>query len=87
MVSSLDNWDGSLSKVVKENASRIPNLLDSSTASGASTLNKTTDERIAQGWQAMVTTLDVNRTVCCLFDGFCLYCASSRGLFSTTRQI
>lgn len=72
MVSSLDNWDGSLSRIAKENASRIPNLLDSSTASGASTLNKTTDERIGQGWQTVVTTLDVNHTVCLLFDGSCI---------------
>lgn len=66
MVSSLDNWDGSLSrKTLKENASRATDLLLDSSA-GASTLNKTTQERInALGnrheWQDMA--VDVNRAV------------------------
>ena len=76
MVSSLDNWDGSLSNTVEEQPSRITNLLNNN-ADGTSTLNKTTDERIntlgiRQGWQDMVTSLDVNRTVCCLSDCLCI---------------
>lgn len=80
MVSSLDNWDGSLSKTVKQPPARVIDLLDSN--DGTSTLNKTQDHTIGIR-QDMV---DVNRMVCSLSDVFCI-CGSSRGQCRTTRQI
>ena len=77
MVSSLDNWDGSLSSAAKQNASRITDFVESA---AASTLKKTTsvpDERSntlwnRHGWHGMATSLDVNHTVRCLVDGLCI---------------
>ena len=80
MVSSLDNWDGSLSSAAKQNASRLIDLLESSGAnkSLASTNTAVPDERSnvfgnGLGWHDMVTGLDLNHTtVCCLFNGVCM---------------
>ena len=73
MVSSLDNWDGSLSSATKQNASRITDLAE---GSGATTVQ---DERInaaagvGHGWHGMATIMDVNHAVrCCLLDGLCI---------------
>jgi hypothetical protein len=72
MVSSLDNWDGSLSSAAKQNASRITDLveLESAGASTSSTTNTVPDENAVgsgNGWVDM----DVN-TVCYLFDHICI---------------
>ena len=72
MVSSLDNWDGSLSSPARQNASRITDL-----AEGSGTTTTVQDERInaagvGHGWHGMATSTDVNRTVRCLLDGFCI---------------
>ena len=77
MVSSLDNWDGSLSSAARQNASRITDLVESA---GASTVNMTTtvqDEKIealetGHGRHDMATSLDVNYMVRCLIDGPCM---------------
>jgi hypothetical protein len=76
MVSSLDNWDGSLSSNVKQNRSRITDLGESAGASA----NKTTvpDERSnilgnnGHGSHDRVAGLDMNYLVCYLFDGICI---------------
>lgn len=71
MVSSLDNWDGSLSRTStssKQNPSRISDLVQSAEAS---IFHKKTvpDENNAFGsGHGTATGLDVNHTVCCLFD-------------------
>lgn len=76
-MSSLDNWDGSLSKAAEQKSARIIDLLDDSP--GASTLDKTADKRInvptigiRHGWQGMVPSLDVHRMVCCRLTDFCI---------------
>jgi hypothetical protein len=77
MVSSLENWDGSLS-TSKQNGSRITDLEESAGAS--TTLHKTItvpDERSntlgnGHGFHDTMTSLDVNHMVCCLFDGLCI---------------
>ncbi|KAF8815921.1 hypothetical protein BYT27DRAFT_7186391 [Phlegmacium glaucopus] len=60
MVSSLDNWDGSLSGTVNQQSTRITDLSVSSPGTSKTAIQ---DERISikHGWQDMVTSLDVNR--------------------------
>jgi hypothetical protein len=78
MVSSLDNWDGTLSAGVKQNGSRLSDLVESPEAS--TSLHKTTtvaDERSnafgnGHGLHDNVSSLDLNYTVCYLFDGLCI---------------
>jgi hypothetical protein len=69
MVSSLDNWDGSLSSAARQDASRITDLAESAVASTTVTVP---DERSnalgnGHGWHDVVAGLDMN-TVRCLFD-------------------
>lgn len=79
MVSSLANWDGSLSLASKQNASRITDLVESAGAS--SSVNKMITTVLDEGnntfgnghgWHSMVTGLDVNHMVRCLLDGLCI---------------
>ena len=68
MVSSLDNWDGSLSSAAKQNASRITDLVENA---GASTTNTVPDEsNNGHGWHDRAS-VDVNM-VRCLFDRICV---------------
>lgn len=77
MVSSLDNWDGSLSSTSKQNSSRITDLAENARASNLNTTTTVPDERSntlgnGQGWHELVTGLDLNYAVRCLFGGFCI---------------
>ena len=89
MVSSLDNWDGSLSSATRQNASRITDL-----AEGSGATSTVQDERInaaagvGHGWHGMVTSMDINHAVRCLLDGLCILWLKSRSIYcSTTRQM
>ena len=81
MVSSLENWDGSLSSAVKQNGSRMSDLEKSA---GASTsYNATTVQDGGRntfgnghGWHDTMASLDVNYMVRFLFDGNVLWLRS-----------
>jgi hypothetical protein len=78
-MSSLDNWDGTLSVGAKQNKSRLSDLVESPEAS-TSTLHKTTtvpDERSntlgnGHGLHDNISSLDLNFMVCYLLDGLCI---------------
>ena len=74
MVSSLENWDGSLSSTVKQNGSRLTDLAESAEAFISHKKTTVPDERSStlgngHGVYERMTSLNMNHTVCCLFDG------------------
>ena len=74
MVSSLENWDGSLSSTSKQNGSRITDLEESAGALYNTTLpyEKINTLGSGHGFHDTMTSLDVNHMACCLFDGLCI---------------
>jgi hypothetical protein len=65
MVSTLDNWDGSLSSAAKQDPSRTPDFAETA---GASILTMTTTETLGNGWHDMATSQDMVR--CLLYMAF-----------------